>query len=435
MSDPSEKLPLQILTADLVIPSPGVLIADGGIAMEHGRIVVVGPVEQLRKHYAGVAVRHFPGHVLCPGFINAHTHLELSYLQGKIPGPARFPDWVEALLAAAPDPQSAATILPAAARLGAKESIRVGVTTVGDITRWPGHSRPVLKDGPLRVVSFGEITALGKRRNTLASRLAVAADSADATEYLTVGLSPHAPYSVEGPILEQIVALAGSRHFPLAMHLAENAQEAEFLAALTGPLGRQWGLMQTLDLLDAHVPQFTGGPIRWARHYGLLDAPRSLGIPVVLAHVNYADAAELKVLAECGASVAWCPRTHAYFGHDRSGPHPWRQMAAQSINVCLATDSLASNPDLSPLREARYVLENQPDSSPAELFAMITTRPAAALGLADTIGRLAPGFSADALMLPLNISPGASSDRVHEALVRTAPEPSAVWVMGRQVLA
>ncbi len=435
----TDMLRRQMFVADALMTHPGEIIVHAGMAVEHGRIMAVGPVDQLRSRFSGITEQHFPGHLLCPGFVNAHTHLELSFLCGKIPGPIAFPDWVLQLFAQMPHPDDTANVIAHAARQGAAECIRFGVTTVGDITRWPEFTRPKLAGGPLRVVSFGEITALGKRRDLLQARLDAALSSQAADEYVSIGVSPHAPYSVEGPALRKVVTAAEIHQVPLAMHLAENTEEGAFLATLDGPLGRSWPLMQKLDILDEQVPRFVGGPIRWGRQYGLLshkNLKKSAGlhaISIVLAHVNYADDAELKILADSGASVAWCPRTHAYFGHHRRGEHPWKKMLDRSIPVCLATDSLASNPDLSLLREARHVWQCHPEISPVVLMEMITTRPAQALGLSEHIGRLAAGFSADAVLLPLDTSTGMDTSAICAAMVHNAPEPAAVWVMGRRV--
>jgi cytosine/adenosine deaminase-related metal-dependent hydrolase len=82
--------------------------------------------------------------------------------------------------------------------------------------------------------------------------------------------------------------------------------------------------------------------------------------PVLLAHVNYADDADLELLAGSSASVVYCPRTHAFFGH---APHRYREMLARGINVCLGTDSLASNDTLSILDEMRFLRMMDADSS------------------------------------------------------------------------
>src|SRR5204862_5225873 len=121
---------------------------------------------------------------------------------------------------------------------------------------------------------------------------------------------------------------------PLATHLAESADEAEFLARHSGNLMKVWDFVGGFD--DA-VPKFEGGPIRYAEALGLLDRP------TLLAHVNYCDDDELKILAAGKASVVYCPRTHQYFAHP---PHRWREMIATGINVAIGTDSTASSGDL-----------------------------------------------------------------------------------------
>src|SRR5262249_9817141 len=155
----------------------------------------------------------------------------------------------------------------------------------------------------------------------------------------------------ETPALEAILHRALLKKLPIAMHLAELPDEDAFLRDQSGPLGHEWDLMQKMDILDDQIPTFDGGPIRWAQFCGLLITdPRDL--PILLAHVNYCDDAELALLAASHANVIYCPRTHHYFRHP---PHRYREMLAAKINVCLGTDSLASNPDLSLLREAQFL--------------------------------------------------------------------------------
>src|SRR5207253_5134070 len=130
--------------------------------------------------------------------------------------------------------------------------------------------------------------------------------------------------------------LAAAKYFglTLATHLAETPHEEEFLASHAGPFRELW---EFLGAWDEQVPTFAGGPIRYAQSLGLLD------YPTLLAHVNYCDDAELALLARGRASVVYCPRTHAFFGHP---PHRWREMLSRGINVAIGTDSCASSPDL-----------------------------------------------------------------------------------------
>src|SRR5262249_13363073 len=98
----------------------------------------------------------------------------------------------------------------------------------------------------------------------------------------------------------------------------------------------------------------------------------------------------------CG--LVYCPRTHAAFGHPR---HSFREFLRCGIRVALGTDSLASNPDLNLLAEARYVYERYPDVPGETLLRMATLSGAGVLGWADETGSLTPGKSADLVVLPL----------------------------------
>lgn len=419
-----------VLSGPALLADSHTLILDAAIAVIDGIIQACHQRSEILEQFPGLREVHVDSCVLTPGFVNAHTHLELSFMAGKIPGPADFPNWVLQLIAAYPSVGDAEIVFSQSALAGAQESIRFGVTTVGDISRQYPIVRPALqRESPLGIVSFGELTALGRSRNYLDARLAVAINQQEADHRMSIGLSPHAPYSVEGPALEKIVATAREHRLPLSMHLAELREERDFLRDFSGPLGKSWMLMRQMDLLDDLIPAFDNGPIQWARHYGLFDA----GVPVILAHVNYADDTELDILARSGAAVAYCPRTRHYFGHDAVTPHPWRAMRQRGIRVCLATDSLAGNPDLSLLREAQFLYRNDPSIDSQTLWRMMTSDPAAALGLGSRIGRLAPGFLADILALPIPRAMLTSPAAVCDYLVHEAPMPQSVWINGREV--
>lgn len=418
-----------VLSGAAILPDCHALLFNSAIAVVDGVIQACGDRSHIRRQFAGIPEVHVDDCVLMPGFVNAHSHLELSFLAGQIPGPARFPDWVLQLMAAYPSAADAPGVFAASALFGAQESIRFGATTVGDISRQHAIVRPALQaTSPLGIVSFGEITALGSSRGQLEARLAAAMDC-KTTDRFSIGLSPHAPYSVEGPALETIVNMARRYQLPLSMHLAELKEERDFLRDCSGPLGKSWMLMKRLDLLDDLVPMFADGPIQWAQHYGLFNA----GVPVVLAHVNYADDTDLDILAGSGAAVAYCPRTRHYFGHDEIAPHPWQDMRKRGIRVCLATDSMASNPDLSLLREAQFLQQECPSIDSQLLIQMITTEPAAALGLGQQIGRLASGFAADIIAMPVPRNALASAASFADYLVCKAPLPQKVWIHGREV--
>jgi cytosine/adenosine deaminase-related metal-dependent hydrolase len=421
-----------ILQAAVLWARIGQIFAPGAIAFDAtGRIGAIGPAAEVRARYPNVAPTDLHHAVLLPGLINAHCHLELGFLRGVLPT-GDFVGWVQALMrhVAADLPQEARDERTRQAVLsGAQESLRGGVTTIGDITRQGAAARAALARTPLRVVSYGEVIGLGTRRTGLAQRLAQAAEAPNCGPQLRIGLSPHAPYSLEGPALRQTVDYAQRHSLPLAMHLAELAEEKEFLASLGGPLRALWDSQgRAADFLDSHVPRHDGGPILWARQWGLLDAARA--VPTVLAHVNYVDDEDLAILAAAPASVALCPRTREFFGHRI--PHRYRAMLKAGINVCLGTDSLASNPDLALLREAQKLHVADPSFPIETLLDMLTRRAAQALGCQQDVGTLEVGKAADvaAFGVEENWPPTAAL----EELVRRAPPARRVWIGGRDVM-
>src|SRR6202041_1790807 len=105
-------------------------------------------------------------------------------------------------------------------------------------------------------------------RGLLNERFAVASDTKYESPWLKVGISPHAPYSIEPTGCTTCLRFARDQVRPLAMHLAETPDEAAFLADHTGPFRRLWDV---IGAWDDRVPKFAGGPIRFAKSLGLLD--------------------------------------------------------------------------------------------------------------------------------------------------------------------
>ncbi len=248
-----------------------------------------------------------------------------------------------------------------------------------------------------------------------------AAERAVEPDSLRVGLSPHAPYTVEGETLRRVVAVARAQQLPVTMHLSELAEEGGLLRDFSGRLS-EWSVLK--NIWDEGVERCEEGAIRWAAGCGLLAMARE--VPVVLAHVNYCDDGELQMLAGSGASVVYCPRTAEYFGHRG---HRYREMMAAGINVCLGTDSLASNPDLSVLKEAALLVRRD-GVPPYRAMEMVTVNGARALG--ERAGVLAAGMRADVAVFPVTLR--ATGAETLAALLETTPPAEAVWVAGGRVL-
>jgi cytosine/adenosine deaminase-related metal-dependent hydrolase len=208
-------------------------------------------------------------------------------------------------------------------------------------------------------------------------------DVQDAGPKLRPGISPHAPYTVSPELVRSVAALSKAERFPVAMHLAESRDELELLASHRGKF------VELLTSIGAWHPAAIPQGIQPRDYLGLLaGAHQSLVI-----HGNYLTPSDWQFLAERRAamSVVYCPRTHAYFGHE---PYSLAGMLAAGVRVAVGTDSLASNPDLSLIAELRQIARQHPDVPPEQILYLGTLAGAEALGLAERLGSITTGKKA-----------------------------------------
>ena len=414
-----------LLTAKWVAPMDQPMIRDGGVVFDAGRILDVGQSKHLRARHPDAHVEDAGDSVVLPALVNAHVHLELSDQQAEERWTGTFVEWLgerirsRAHLSASQLPG----VIEAATTAGVEQCVRFGVTSVGDITRFTEITRRVLAASGLGGVSFGEVIAMGKRVAAGSAMIGAALYPRHATERLAYGVGPHAPYTVNAAHYGTCIESAGVLRAPITTHLAESPDEREFLAYRSGPFRElweslgSWGGEKGDDRENGDGGLFYGGPIRFAEALGLLS------VPTILAHVNYCDDAELDILARGQASIVYCPRTHAYFGHP---PHRWREMLTRGINVAVGTDSCASSPDLNLVDDLRLLHRIAPEVPPAELWAMATLRGARALGQTHHVGSLSASKSADIIAF------SAKTEDPLTELLQGKVLPSQVWLRGRR---
>jgi aminodeoxyfutalosine deaminase len=263
-------------------------------------------------------------------------------------------------------------------------------------------------------VSYAEAIGLGSRRWRFEKLLDEARNAHAPNQKMLLGISPHAPYSVDLPGYEAALALSRKQQMPLATHLAEWPDEKEFLEHHAG-MFRQ--LLDRFKFWDETTHTFAAPPIHFAHAIGLLNEP------TLLAHVNYCNDEELSLLAAGRASVVYCPRTHRYFSHP---PHRWREMLAAKINVAIGTDSCASSPDLNLVDEIRLLHQIAPEVPAEQLWQLITLNAARALQHND-VGSLSLGLAADFVAFT------TQTDNPLTELLENNSLPSTVWIAGQSL--
>jgi aminodeoxyfutalosine deaminase len=379
--------------ADWVFTGVGEPIRNGVLIENAGTIVKCVP---WHGHQVDVDLGQS---LIIPGLVNAHTHLDLGALRGKLPSPACFTDWLVQVIAY----RRKANIQEwtTAVDEGIQESLRHGTIWLGDIS-FNGQSLDPMKSAGLVGLVFRELIGMSHERVELALSLVDNWVNED-KEVDSRGLSPHAPYTVSEPLLTLLHSHYHST--PMAMHVAETQEELQLLNEKAGPFKDflqsmgVWHPDQLFDSID-----------------DVLNLLNDLE-QAYLIHGNYL-AREQWQRFNTSTTVVYCPRTHAYFGHEN---HPYLLMLDDGVNVALGTDSLASNPDLSILNECRFLWQRDRAKLDGPTLMIMATN--------NGQTSLLPKDTASFVVLPHD----ESSPDPWELLWNGTAQPSAVYILGKLV--
>ena len=351
-----------------------------------------------------------------PGLVNAHTHLELSWLRGRVPPAASFVDWIKQMFLARGgkierigDPR-----VIDAALVAAREARAAGTIAVGDISNSLA-TVGTIRDAGMTGLVFHELLGFnlvdGQSVDDTRAHREVAA--AVAAEHVRVTLAPHAPYSVSPELFRAIRAEVSRSRVPItSVHLGESPGEMEFLKDGSGP----WpGILR---MVGAHRDDWTPpgtGPVEYLDSLGVLDAH------TLVVHGVQLDAASLARLAAIGCTLVTCPRSNQWVG---VGAPPIARFYASGVKVAVGTDSLASVDDLNAFSELRAMRCLAPSVPARQLLESATLTGARALGLGDELGSIEAGKRAEliAVDLPTHV------DNVEEYLLSGIDPRNIRWV-------
>jgi cytosine/adenosine deaminase-related metal-dependent hydrolase len=426
------------LTARWVFPVSGPPLERGVLMISDGRVVAAARHGRLTPDVdlGNVAI--------VPGFVNAHTHLDLTGARGLLPPTPDFPAWLRSVIAYRRTRTQEQIDFDI--QSGIAECLQYGVTEVLDISV-DGRSHFWLADSPLSGIVYHEIRGLTAERadaslavarqwvekslrtfseplqhlesllpepateweKKLARLLAKLREDpkqvmgrTDVSARLQRGLSAHAPYSIRFSAIREIFEYSRRFQFhplPIAIHVAETADEMMLVKSQSGPF--------VAFLKDLGVWDPEGLAVNVESIVELAGDDQ----PVLFVHANYLSP-ETRIPPK--SSIVYCPRTHAAFGHPT---HPFREFLNRGVHVMLGTDSLASNPDLSVLAEARFVASQHADFNRAALLGMATST-------------LSPGESADFVVIPL---PNRAEADPHELLFNSDLPVQSTWIGGERV--
>lgn len=375
-----------IYRAAWVLPVTSPPIRDGFVAVRDGVVTAVGPMIERPRESAAVEI-DLEATILMPGFVNAHTHLELSHLEGSVPGDRGFVTWVEDQLRVRAE-RSAGEV-PSAIRKGIAAMQAGGTVAVADVSNSLATVGPLRESGMHALVlheilGFDPAKASHILQQTKAARAALPPSP---NPLVRIAVAAHAPHSISKELFALLMSDGGVK----SIHVAESRSEDEFLRDGSG----EWR-----EFLDRRV-----GPVAF-------DAPNAtpvqyletLGVlkPGLLAvHCVRVDATDAGLLAARGAVAVLCPRSNEFLGN---GVPPLALLLASGVSLALGTDSLASCASLDVLADARLLARKFPRVPKAAILHALTRGGAFALGF-ENLGEIRAGALARFAAIPFEGAP------------------------------
>ena len=415
---------LLLLTARWVLPIAKPPIDHGAVLVDGGNVLAVGPVDRLVAEHPDVARRDFGQSAILPGFVNAHTHLDLSVLRG-VGDDLPFVDWLielrdkVGLLEEGDLSVSAAT--------GALEALRSGITCVGDVSRGAAGLIAAREAG-LRGTAYLEVMGMDGRevgRTVEATARSLKECEGQTGPLLSLGVAPDAPYTV-GPLLyREICAFARAEGYPLVTHLGESPAEYQFVKYGASALAHEF--QEAMGWGEILWQPMGCSPVKYLEQWGVYDGK------LTAVHCVQVDGRDLDILERYEVGVVHCPRSNAKLG---AGIAPLAEFIQRGLRVGLGTGSLAGSVSMDLFDEMRIGIllhrsrARQVDNVGAEHFVrMATLGGAEVLGLDDRIGSLEPGKAADLIAVDLSRSHQTPVREPYAALVYTATEGDVLLTM------
>lgn len=365
---------MQKFGASIVFPVAAPAVANAVVVTDDtGKILSIDPATD----HDPAGVQWIEG-ALIPGFINAHCHLELSFMKGHIPEHTGLIDFVKQVVAIRDTfsgEEQQAAIATAESEMYAN-----GIVAVGDISN---DTRSFFRKQMdlLRYHTFVEVFDLGPQGTQQAlSGGKSTLDNIPLPAGHIATLTPHAPYSCT-PGLIRTVAVANQNIGLMSIHLQEHPEENRLFE--TGD-GAWRSLFQDWQLDDSWLPT-TGKSSLQTLLGNLLPKNRALFI-----HNTFTSAEDIAAANSYLQEVhfGFCPRANLYIENRLPDYQLFRDAG---VNCVIGTDSLASNHSLSIWEEMKVIHHHEPTIPFEELLRWGTLNGAQCLRFDDTMGSLVAG--------------------------------------------
>ncbi len=367
---------MRFLSADYIFPISADPIKNGILVLDDDDSVVEVlhpenpnfPSNQLAERYTGA---------ICPGFVNAHCHLELSHMKGVVPEKTGLPAFVMDIVSKR---QLNADKKVESIVAADTEMWENGIQAVGDICN-TADTLDTKRDSKIYYHSFVEVFSFdsSKADEVLTEGIRVA--SAYNASGLSASIVPHAPYSVSPKLFAGIANQQNQFAGTISMHNQETPSENEMFVSASGDLVELFKKFGE-DFSDFN-PEFKSS-LDYA--LPLISKHESL----ILVHNTLTQKPEMEWVCSQRDNVFWCtcPSANLYIENRLPALLTWFEVGAK---ICIGTDSLASNHQLSILEELKVLAQHFPSLELQQLLKIGTLNGAEALQLDNRIGSFEKG--------------------------------------------
>ena len=407
---------ITLINARWVVPiEPSNTVLDHhSVAFDKGSIVDILPTKDALTKYSMADQVNRPDHVLIPGLVNSHTHAAMNLFKG-LADDLPLMDWLENHIWPAEAKWVDIEFMRDGTELAIAEMLLSGTTCFNDMYFYPDIVATTAQEAGIRanvgliVLDFPSVWASDS--DEYFNKGLEVHDATRSLSLIQTALAPHAPYTVSDGPLEKIRTYADELQVQVHMHVHETAQE-----------------------VSNSVEQYGMSPLTRLNSLGLLN-PRMIAV-----HMTQLTDDDISLSALQGINVVHCPESNQKLA---SGQCRVDDLLSAGTNVCLGTDSAASNNDLDMLGEMRSAALTAKNSNadakalPAwQALEMATINGAKALNMQDQIGSLKVGKSADMVAIDLrHVSTQPTYDPISQIVYSASREQvSDVWVQGKQVV-
>jgi 5-methylthioadenosine/S-adenosylhomocysteine deaminase len=350
---------------------------EGSVAIQGNRIAMVtdrrSVAEEWRSANPDAKVVDGRGKLLMPGLVNTHTHVAMTLMRNfadDIP----LMDWLNDHIWPF-ESHLGAEEIALGAQLGMTEMLLGGTTTFVDMYWHEEAIGRVAQAMGIRAVlcpCYTDGMLMEQFEQSLPETLKVASEC----DRLSVRVAPHSTYSVSTENLKRGMDLA--LYYGIGMHIH---------------------VSETMDEQQIIRERYDRTPAEYLRDIGFFE------IPTIAAHCVHVTPSDIEILARHGVTAVYNPQSNMKIS---SGIAPVTQMIEAGVNVAIGTDGASSNNDLDMIEEMRTgsflqkVAGNNPVVMPAyEALKLATVGGAVAIGMDDSLGKIAPGMLADMVMLDI----------------------------------